>query len=177
MRISNPAIFFVSCLLALVVAWASPAMSQQDHSAHGGTSAAPTQRFGLTPEQSTAAQKIFATQGRQIWVLKHTLKARHMELDAISASENPDQGRVKSLIKDITGLTERLLLAEVDMRQQLMKAGVPVWGGQGTGMMGGGGMMGGMGGGMMGGGGCPMMGGGHGAGQGQPPLAPAPGGQ
>lgn len=175
MRISNSATVAALCLLALAMAWATPAMSQQDHSAHGGGQASPAHGFGLTPEQSAAAHKIYATQGRQIWTLHQLLKARNMELDALSAGEAPDQTRIKALIKDITGLTERLLQAEVDMRQQLAKAGVPVWSGRGMG-----GMMGGAG--MMGGSGCPMMSGGgghggHGAGQAQPPSAPAAGGQ
>ena len=179
MRISNSATFAALFLLVLAIAWATPAMSQQSHSAHGGTQASPAHGFGLTPEQSAAAQKIYATQGRQIWTLHQLLKARNMELDALSASETPDQARIKALIKDITGLTEQLLQSEVDMRQQLAKAGVPVWGGRGMGGMMGGGMMGG---GMMGGGGCPMMSGGgghggHGAGQPQPSSAPAAGGQ
>lgn len=147
----------------------------QDHSAHGGGTGTAAAPFGLTPEQAQAAQKIYASQGKNIWMLSQQIKAKHMELKALSVADSPDQNRIKTLARDIAGLTERKALAEVEMRQQLMKAGVPVWGmGRMGGMGGMGGGMGGMGMGMgMGGGmggGCPMMsGGGHGGAPGAGP--------
>lgn len=161
----------VSTLMGVLVLSAPlyAAAPVQDHSAHGGASAAaPARPFGLTSEQAQAAQKIYASQGKSIWMLKQQIKAKQMELKALSVADSPDQGRIKTLARDIAGLTERKVLAEVEMRQQLMKAGVPVWGmgrmGMGGGMGGMGGM--GMGGGMGGMGGCPMMSGGHGGGSG-----------
>lgn len=174
MRTSIP---FLLAICALALSLSAPATAQQDHSAHGGAQgqaqiSPQVGQFGLTPEQLATAQKIRATQGKQVWMLNQQLKARRIELNALSAADTPDQNRIKALIRDISSLTERELQAEIDLRQQLVKAGIPVWGGRGMGrsggmmgggMMGGGQGMGGMGGGMMGGGGCPMMRGGQGA--------------
>lgn len=98
----------------------------------------------LTAEQQAAAQKIYTEHYQATFKLRQLLYAKHSELNALLYNQSTDDKKIKSLTKEIGDLDAKLLEDRVNMRRQLIKAGVPAMGMMGGGRgMGYGGMMGG----------------------------------
>jgi len=102
--------------------------------------------MGLTPEKQAAAQKIYADHNAATVQLKQQLFAKQSELNAQLYGGATDDKKVQALTKEIGDLNAKLFEAQVTLKRQLTKEGIPAMGGMGMGscgMMGGG--MGGMG--------------------------------
>lgn len=124
----------------------------------------------LPADKVEAAKAIWLSDGRTVHAQKQMLKAKRFELEALLTLPNTDDKAVQALVKEIASYEEKLLTAEITLRRNLEKAGIPAWGHSEHGM---GSMMGE---GMK----CKMMGGhdggeGHGKGSGAAgaPAAPA----
>ena len=103
--------------------------------------------MGLTPEKQAAAQKIYSEHYAATAQLKQQLFAKQSELNAQLYGGATDDKKVQALTKEIGDLNAKLLEAQVNLKRQLAKEGIPAMGGMGMGMG-----MGGMGCGMMNGG-------------------------
>ena len=130
--------------LAAVLGLAGMA-SAQGHMA-GGPGMQGGHMYGLTPEKQAAAQKIYAEHGAATAQLRQQLFAKQSELNAQLYGGAADDKKVQALTKEIGDLNAKLLEAQVAMKRQLAKEGIPAMG-MGMGMAGGCGMMSG---GMMG---------------------------
>ncbi|MDR3640701.1 MAG: periplasmic heavy metal sensor [Humidesulfovibrio sp.] len=146
----------LTCLalaLASVVCVSGPANAQMGNGygmmGGGGWGAG---GYALSPEKQAAAQKIHSQHENATAQLRQQLFVKHAELDALLYGGSADERKIQSLTKEITDLSAKLFTDHVKLRQELIKAGVPVGGmghGMGYGGMGyGGGMMNGYGGGM-----------------------------
>jgi len=82
----------------------------------------------LPAEQQEAARKTWLTDGRAIVAQKEMLKAKRHELNALLAMPGADDKAVTALVKEIAGLDEKLLGAEIGLRRKLEKEGIPTWG-------------------------------------------------
>jgi zinc resistance-associated protein len=117
--------------------------SPQEHGANMGATGGHMQ--GLTPEKQAAAQKLHADHNAATAQLKQQLFAKQSELNAQLYGGATDDKKVQALTKEIGDLNTRLLEAQVTLKRQLAKEGIPAMGGMGMGMGGCGMMSGGMG--------------------------------
>lgn len=117
----------------------------------------------LPADKVEAAKAIWLTDGRTVQAHKQMLKGKRHELEALLTLPGSDDKAVQALVKEIASYEEKLLTAEVALRRNLEKAGIPSWGhsGQGMGSMMGEGKQ------------CMMMSGHDGAGHGKGAAAPA----
>lgn len=105
---------------------------------------------GLPPEQQAAVQKIYSDNYAATAQFRQQLLVKQSELNAQIYGGAADEKKIQTLTKEIGDINSKLYEAQVNLRKQLAREGVPASGmGMNCGMMGGG--MGGMGG-MMGGG-------------------------
>ncbi len=110
---------------------------------------------GLTPEKQAIVQKAYAEYNAFAAPLSQQLFAKQSELNALLYGGAADSGKIAALTKEIGDLNAKLYSAQVNLRKQLVKEGVPAsgmgmgMGGMHMGAMGGNGhgnmMMGGMG--------------------------------
>lgn len=107
---------------------------------------------GLTPEKQAVVQKVYAEYNAFAAPLSQQLFAKQSELNALLYGGAADSGKIPALTKEIGDLNAKLYNAQVNLRKQLVKEGVPAsgmgMGGMHMGAMGGNGhgnMMGGMG--------------------------------
>ena len=110
--------------------------------------------MGLTPEKQAAMQKIYSEHYTATAQLRQQIFAKQSELNAQLYGGATDDKKVQGLTKEIGDLNARLFEAQVNLKRQLTKEGIPAMGGMGMGMGG----MGGM--------GCGMTNGGMGMGMG-----------
>lgn len=107
----------------------------------------------LTADQQAAAQKIYTQHYQATEKTRQQLYAKTSELNALLYGQKTDDKRIQTLSREVSDLRGKLFEDGVQMRRQLIKAGVPVMGmgmGGGRSMGYGGGMgYGGMGWGMM----------------------------
>ena len=131
-------ILALALALALVIAFAGIAGAQRHGMAGGGMG-------GMTPEQQAAMHKLHAEHAAATAGLKQQLFAKESALTGELYSENPDEGNIEALTKEINAIHAKLYAEKVKLQKQMAREGILPGGGQG----------------MMGGGmGCPMMGGG-----------------
>lgn len=97
----------------------------------------------VSPEAEAAMQQHWNTMAP----LRQQLFAKQAELDALFASGSGDSEKINSITKEINTLSTKLTEAEVRMRQDMAKQGMPYGGGYrgGYGHRGGGGYGNGMG--------------------------------
>jgi len=117
--------------------------SAQGHMGGQGMGATGGHMMGLTPEKQAVAQKLQAEHAAATAQLKQQLFAKQSELNAQLYGGATDDKKVQALTKDISDLNAKLFEAQVNLKRQLTKEGIPAMGGMGMGMGGGCGMMGG----------------------------------
>lgn len=99
----------------------------------------------MTPEKQAAVQKIYSDFSMSTEPLRQQLFAKQSELNVLYYNGSADTTKVQTLTREIADLNAKLYSAQVNLRKQLAKEGVPA-SGMGHGMgMGGMGMMGGSG--------------------------------
>lgn len=104
--------------------------------------------YNLPPEKQAAVQKLYSEHNLATEPLRQQLFAKQSELNVLYYSGSTDTAKVQTLSREIGELNGKLYSAQVNLRKQLAKEGVPASGmGHGMGMNHGmGGMgMGGMG--------------------------------
>lgn len=79
----------------------------------------------LSAEQQATMQRIYREHGQELNSLRQQLWAKQAELNAYLAAPSPDDAKVKALTKEIVGLEEKTLNAEVALRGKLTKEGLP----------------------------------------------------
>jgi len=120
--------------------------SAQGHMGGQGTGMMGGNMMGLTPEKQAVAQKLQAEHYAATAQLKQQLFAKQSELNAQLYGGATDDKKVQTLTKEIGDLNAKLFEAQVTLKRQLTKEGIPAMGGMGMGMGGCGMMGGGMGG-------------------------------
>jgi zinc resistance-associated protein len=124
--------------LALVIAFAGIAVAQRHGMAGAGMG-------GVTPEQQATMHKLHAEHAAATAGLKKQLFAKESALTGEIYSDNPDEGAIEALTKEINAIHAKLYAEKVKLQKQMAQEGILPGGGRG----------------MMGGGmGCPMMSGG-----------------
>lgn len=137
-------ISILTLMLALVALLGLAGMASAQGHMMGGQGMMGGNMYGLTPEKQAAAQKIYAEHNAATVQLRQQLFAKQSELNAQLYGGATDDKKVQSLTKEISDLNAKLFEAQVNLKRQLTKEGIPAMGGMGMGGMGCG-MMGGMG--------------------------------
>ncbi len=116
--------------------------------------------YGMSPEKQAVIQKLYVEYNTATAPVRQQLFAKQSELSALYYGGTTDAKKFQTLTREIGDLNAKLYEAQMNLRNQLAKEGVPASGmghGMGMGGMGMGGMgMGGMGMGGMGMGGMGM---------------------
>jgi len=84
--------------------------------------------FGLTPEKQTVVQKLYADHYTATAQIRQQLLAKQSELNAQLYNGTSDDQKVQSLTKEVGTLQTKLLEAQVNLRRQLIKEGIPAMG-------------------------------------------------
>lgn len=101
--------------------------------------------YGMAPEKQAAIQKLYVEYNTATAPVRQQLFAKQSELSALYYSGTTDTKKFQALTREIGDLNAKLYEAQMNLRNQLAKEGVPA-SGMGHGMgMGGMGMMGGSG--------------------------------
>lgn len=101
--------------------------------------------YGMAPEKQAAIQKLYVEYNTATAPVRQQLFAKQSELSALYYSGTTDTKKFQTLTREIGDLNAKLYEAQMNLRNQLAKEGVPA-SGMGHGMgMGGMGMMGGSG--------------------------------
>jgi len=112
--------------------------------------------YGMSPEKQAVIQKLYVEYNTATAPVRQQFFAKQSELSALYYSGTTDTKKFQTLTREIGDLNAKLYEAQMNLRNQLAKEGVPA-SGMGHGMgMGGMGMMGGSGMGGMGMGGMGM---------------------
>ncbi|MDQ7836626.1 MAG: periplasmic heavy metal sensor [Humidesulfovibrio sp.] len=101
--------------------------------------------YGMSPEKQAVIQKLYVEYNTATAPVRQQLFAKQSELNALYYGGTTDTKKFQTLTREIGDLNAKLYEAQMNLRNQLAKEGVPASGmGHGMGMMGGSGM-GGMG--------------------------------
>lgn len=79
----------------------------------------------LTPEQQEKAKAIFAKNREAMADTKEALKEKREQLRVLSNSPNPDRAQAEALCNEIGALQAKTMLNRFDLRQELVKEGLP----------------------------------------------------
>lgn len=137
MRYLSAAVLLAAMLCAGGPAWAQMGPGMMYGGGWGGRGAS-----ALTADQQAAAQKIYTQHYQATEKTRQQLYAKTSELNALLYGQKTDDKRIQTLSKEVSDLRGKLFEDGVQMRRQLIKAGVPVMGmgmgggrGMGWGMM------------------------------------------
>lgn len=84
--------------------------------------------YNLPPEKQAAVQKLYSEHNQATESLRQQLFAKQSELNTLYYSGSADTGKVQTLSREIGDLNAKLYSAQVSLRKQLTKEGVPAYG-------------------------------------------------
>lgn len=112
----NPAIF--SLTLALCFSFLTCDLASAKKGDYGS-------EIQLTAEQKEKAKAIFSKNREAISDTRQLLKEKKEQFKQLMESSNPDRAQAQTLSGEIGDLQGKLLLNRFDLRQQLVKEGLP----------------------------------------------------